>query len=145
MAERERSTKDIREDIAKEEESISQTVEKIGERITAKLDWRVYVKDSPYWTLGAAAGLGYFASRLFLTRTTPLERIMDSIAGQVHDSRSSLLAGATGPSLIRTTLLGIAMKAAADWIKNTAGTADGPGPGPQTGGDSTINTSIDTK
>lgn len=144
MAERERSTEDIREDIAKEKESISQTVDKIGERITAKLDWRVYVKDAPYWTLGAAAGLGYVASRLFLTRTTPLERIMGSIAEQVRDSRGGLLAGATGPSLIKTTLLGIAVKAAADWIKNTAGTEGGSGSGPQTGRDSTINTSIHT-
>jgi len=57
MPERERTTQDIREDIAKEKESISQTVEKIGERITAKLDWRVYVKDSPYWTLGLPPAL----------------------------------------------------------------------------------------
>jgi len=46
---------------------------------------------------------------------------MGSIAEQVRDSRGGPFAGATGPSLIKTTLLGIAMKAAADWIKNTAG------------------------
>lgn len=142
MAERERSTNEIRGDIAREEESISQTVEQLGERIAAKLEWRVYVKESPYWTLGAAAGLGFLASRRFLTRATPLERIMDSIAEQVRDSGGGLLAGATGPALIRTTLLGIAMKAAADWIKNTAGTAGGSGLGPPTGRDSTVNTSI---
>ena len=76
----ERSTEDIRQDIAKKEENISRTVEQIGERITEKLDWRGYVKDSPYWALGAAAGLGYLASGMFRTRTTPMERIMDPIA-----------------------------------------------------------------
>ena len=55
----ERSTEDIRQDIAKEKENISQTIEQIGERINEKLAWRGYVKESPYWALGAAAGLGY--------------------------------------------------------------------------------------
>ena len=82
----ERSTEDIRQDIAKEKENISQTVEQIGERINEKLDWRGYVKDSPYWALGAAAGLGYLASRMFIRRTTPMERIMRPIAEEVRDS-----------------------------------------------------------
>ena len=55
----ERSTEEIRQDIAKGEENISQTVEQIGERIKEKLDWRGYVRDSPYWALGVAAGLGW--------------------------------------------------------------------------------------
>ena len=58
----ERSSDDIRQDIVKGEENISQTVEQIGERIKEKLDWREYVKDSPYVALGAAAGIGYLAS-----------------------------------------------------------------------------------
>ena len=43
----ERSTEDIRRDIAKAEESISRTVDQIGERIKENLDWREYVKRSP--------------------------------------------------------------------------------------------------
>ena len=104
----ERSTEEIRHDIAKEKENISQTVEQIGERLKEKLDWRGYVKDSPYWALGAAVGLGYLASGMFKTRTTPLERIMDSIAEKAGDSLGGMFARAAGPGLIKVTLLGVA-------------------------------------
>ena len=143
----ERSSEEIRQDIAKGEENLSQTVEQIGERIKEKLDWRGYVKDSPYWALGAAAGLGYLASKVFIRRTTPVERIMDSIAEKARDSLGGVFAGAVRPGLIKVTLLGIATKAAAGWIKNvtpTAGTSGGAGPRPQTGRDSTVNRRIDT-
>jgi len=137
----ERSSENIRQDIAKGEENISQTVEHIEERIKEKLDWREYVKDAPYWTLGAAAGLGYLASGMFRKRATPLERFLDSIVGEVRDSLGGLIAG---PGLIKLTLLGIATKAAANWIKNAASTevVDGAaGPRPQTGHGSTVRPS----
>jgi ElaB/YqjD/DUF883 family membrane-anchored ribosome-binding protein len=118
----ERSSEDIRRDIAKEKENISQKVDQIGERIKEKLDWREYVKDSPYLAIGVAAGLGYIGSRVLITRTTPMERIMDSIAGEVRGSIGGLIPGAAGPGLIRMTLLGIATKAAAGWIKNAVST-----------------------
>jgi ElaB/YqjD/DUF883 family membrane-anchored ribosome-binding protein len=113
----ERSTENIRQDIAKGEENISQTVEKIEGRIKEKLDWRGYVKDSPYWALVAAAGLGYLASGMFMTRTTPMERIMGSIAEEVRGSLGGALARADGPGLIRVALPGVATKAVSDWIK----------------------------
>ena len=146
-ADAERSTEDIREDIAKGEENISQTVEQIGERIKEKLDWREYVKDSPYLALGAAAGIGYLASRMFITRATPMERIMGSIAEEVRDSLGGLLAGAAGPGIIKVTLLAIATKSAAGWIKNATSTAmasNGHGPRPQTGRGSTSSPRVDT-
>ena len=118
----ERSSEDIRQDIAKEKENISQKVDQIGERIKEKLDWREYVKDSPYLAIGVAAGLGYIGSRVLITRTTPMERIMDSIAGEVRGSLGGLIPGAAGPGLIKMTLLGIATKAAAGWIKNAIST-----------------------
>ena len=131
----ERSTEDIRQDIAKGEQNISQTVDQINERIKEKLDWREYVKGSPYWAMGAAAGFGYLASRVFITRTTPIERIVDSIAQVVHDSLSGLHARAAGPGLIKLTLLTIATKATTNWIKNASVTKaanGGGGPRPQT-------------
>ncbi len=118
----ERSTEDIHQDIAKKEENISQAVEQIGERIKEKLDWRGYVKDLPYWALGAAAGLGYLASGMFITRTTPMERIMGSIAEEVRDTLGDLRAGAAGPGLIKVALLSIATKAAVSWMKNATST-----------------------
>ena len=129
----ERSTEEIRRDIAKKEENISRSVEQIGERIQEKLDWRGYVKDSPYWTLGAAAGLGFLASGMFRTRATPMERIMDSVAGEVRDSLDSLRDLAAGPGLIKVTLLGIAAKAAAGWLKHpTSTTVASVGAAPRT-------------
>jgi len=148
QADVERSAEDIRQDIAKEKENISQTVEQIGERINEKLDWRGYVKGSPYWALGAAAGLGYLASRMFLTRTTPMERIMRPIAEEVRDSLGGLLAGAAGSGLIKMTLMGIATKAAARWIKSATSTAvasDGAVTRPQTGRGSAVSPRVDTE
>jgi len=137
----ERSSEDIRQDIAEQKENISQKVDQIGERIKDKLDWREYVKDSPYLAIGVAAGLGYLASRVFIPRTTPVERIMDSIAGEVRGSLGGLIAG---PGLIKLTLLGIATKAAAGWIKNAASTevVNGTaGPRPPAGHGSTVRPS----
>jgi len=145
----ERSTEDIRQDIAKGEKSISLTVDKIDQRIQDKLEWREYVKDSPYWALGAVAGLGFLASGMFLlTRTTPLERIMGSIAGGVRGSLAGLLAGVARPNLMKTTLLGIATKAAAGWIMDAAsGTAASGGAGspPQNRSGSTIGPRVKTQ
>lgn len=118
MTQRGRSSEEIRRDIAREEENLSQTVEQIGERIKEKLDWRAQVKDSPYWALGAAAGLGYFASKVFARRTTPMERILGSLAEEVRGSLGGPPAAAAGSGLVRATLLGIATKAAADWIRD---------------------------
>ena len=146
-AEIERSSEDIRQDIAEQKENISQTVEQLGERIKEKLDWREYVKDSPYLAIGAAAGLGYLASGVFKKRTTPMERIMDSIAGEVRGSLFGLLVGSAGPGLIKVTLIGIATKAAAGWIKSAGsqGAASGDAaPRPQTGRTSTVGPRVDT-
>jgi hypothetical protein len=137
-----RSTEDIRQDIARGGENISQTVEQIGERIKEKMDWRGYVRNSPYWAIGAAAGFGYLASGMFKKRTTPMERMMGSIDKKVRASLVGMLVGAASPGLIKVTLLGIATKAAAGWIKNAASTGvarGGAGPRPQTGRGSPIN------
>lgn len=141
MAEIERSTEDIRQDIAREEENLSRTAQQIGDRIKEKLDWSAYVKDSPYWALGAAAGLGFLASKMLQTRTTPVERIMSSLAEEVRDSLGGLHVGAARPGLIQVTLLGIATKVAADWIRNSSSASSSGGikPQPQTDRDSTIH------
>jgi len=138
----ERSTEEIRHDIDKGGEYISQTVEQIGERIKEKLDWREYVKDSPFWALGAAVGLGYLASGMFKTRATPLEQIMDSIADKARDTVGDVFTRSAGPNLIKVTLLTVATKAAASWLMNTAATSVANGgvkPRPQSGSGSTIS------
>ena len=140
-ADAERSSEEIRQDIAEEKENISQKVDQIGERIKEKLDWREYVKDSPYWAIGAAAGLGYLASRVFIPRTTPTERIMDSVAEGLRGSIGGLSAGSSGPGLIQMILLGVATKAATRWMEraSTTGKSGGAEARPQTGRDSPSN------
>jgi hypothetical protein len=69
-----------------------------------------------------------------------MERVMGSIAEAGRDSLDGLLAGASGPSLIKVTLLGIAAKAAASWIQSEAlktAASEGDEPGPRTGRGST--------
>lgn len=136
-----RNTEDIRQDIAREEENLSRTAQQIGDRIKEKLDWSEYVKDSPYWALGIAVGVGFFASRVFQTRSTPMERIMDSLAEEVRGSLGGLHVGAAGPSLAQGTLLGIGTKLAAGWIRNAISTngSSGVRPPSQTKHDSTIS------
>ncbi|MBF0230948.1 MAG: hypothetical protein HQK63_15375 [Desulfamplus sp.] len=119
-ADAERSSKDIRQDIADGEDEIAHTVEQINDRIREKLDWRGYVREYPYWAIGGAAGIGYLASGLFIKRATPMEQAMDSIVREIRGSLNGLLNKNTGPGVIKMTLLGIATKAATIWIKNAA-------------------------
>ena len=119
MDERERSTEDIREDLAREEENLSRTAQKIGDRIKEKLDWGGYVKDSPYLALGIAAGVGYFAARALQPRRSPMERIIGSLAEEVRSSLGGLHVAAAPPGVVKMALLGIGTKLAADWIKKT--------------------------
>jgi hypothetical protein len=76
---------EIREDIAATRDTISNTVDKLGTRLQAKLDWREYVADHPLAALGAAAGLGLLVSRIFQRRPSPRERILDALAESVED------------------------------------------------------------
>lgn len=127
MNDRWRSSEDIRQDIAREEENISRTAQQIGERIKEKLDWSEYVKDSPYWALGIAAGIGFLTSKMLQRRTTPMERIMASLAGEVRDSLGGLHVGPSGPNLAQLTLLGIGTKLAAEWLRNASSTSGSSG------------------
>jgi hypothetical protein len=120
MVEKDRSTEEIRQDIAKEKEKISQKVDELGERIKEKLDWREYAKDSPYWVLGVGVGLGFLASKVIIPRTTPMERIMGTIADEVRGSFGNMIPDAVNdsrPGLVKMTLVGMATKAANTWLK----------------------------
>jgi ElaB/YqjD/DUF883 family membrane-anchored ribosome-binding protein len=76
----ERSAEEIRHDIADKRESLSKTVDRLGERIHQTLDWREYIGDHPYAALGIAAGLGFLIWGIFRPRPTSGERIMDALA-----------------------------------------------------------------
>jgi hypothetical protein len=115
MAERERSTEEIRQDIAEKEENFTQTVEEINARLKEKLDWRAYTKNSPYLALGAAAGLGYLASRVLQPRPTRLERFMDSFTEDIHGALGGQHSRRLG--LIEATLVGVATNVAVRWLR----------------------------
>jgi hypothetical protein len=83
--EEDRSADKIRQDIAAKRESITETVERIGDTVNRTLDWRTYAADYPLVTLGAAAGLGFLLARMFTPRPTPRERIMEALADSVED------------------------------------------------------------
>jgi ElaB/YqjD/DUF883 family membrane-anchored ribosome-binding protein len=81
----ERSAEEIRQDIAATRESITNTVDKLSNRVQETFDWRTYVADYPFVALGMAVGLGFFLGGLLKHRTTPGERIKDALAESVED------------------------------------------------------------
>lgn len=115
-AQNKRSSKEIKQDLAVKGEDFSRTVEQLGERIEEKLDWRGHLRESPFWTMGAATGLGFLAAALVRRRTTPMERLLKTLNSGV----SGGLSGIAGPGLIKLTLLGIAARTASHWLSNTA-------------------------
>jgi len=110
----ERSSKEIEQDLAARGEQFSRTVEQLGERIEEKLDWRGYMKKSPFWAVGAAAGMGFLAAGMMRRRSTPMERLLATLDSSVRGG----LSGSAGPGLIKITLLGLAARTAAHWLNN---------------------------
>jgi len=80
-----RTAESIRQDIAAKRESISGTVDRLGDRIQESLDWRSYVGEYPIVALGLAAGVGFACSGIFKRRLTPRERILEALAETVED------------------------------------------------------------
>jgi hypothetical protein len=105
-----RSAEEIRQDINAEKEVIAETVDRLGERIQEKLDWREYLRRYPFWGLGATAGLGFLISGIFFNRVTPAERIID----ELRDIRTR----DQGQSLLKMTLFGLLTNVASHWMKN---------------------------
>ena len=81
----ERTSDEIRQDIAARRESITETVDKLSERVNRTLDWRVYVTEHPLVATGLAAGIGVLAAGIFRPRLTPSERILAALSETVED------------------------------------------------------------
>ncbi len=103
-----RSADDIRRDIDEKKEVISEAVNKLGQRIHEKVDWRGQVTKHPFVALGAAAGIGFLAAGIFRRRANPLEEVADAL--------HNLSTRNSGQGIIKMTLLGIATKAAMEWM-----------------------------
>lgn len=107
-----RSTIAIRQDIAARRESISETVDKLGDRIQKTLDWREYVAEYPTVALGLAAGTGFLVSAIFKRHPTPRERIMDALA-ELTEDMTDRVGGVMAGVIQKKVISGRTVKAAA--------------------------------
>lgn len=116
-----RNAEQIRQEIRAERQNIAQDVEQIGEMLQEKIEWRGYVRRSPYLALGAAAGAGFMASALYRQRTPPLQKLLDAAAGSVNRSGNQ--------GVMKMAFLGVVSKLAMRWIQNavTEGVIKEPG------------------
>lgn len=126
----ERSAEEIRLDIAARRESISETVDRLGDRIHETLDWREYVAEYPYVALGLAAGLGFLVAGIFKIKhePTPRERIYDALAeitedvtDRVRGSIQDVVPKKGGPGrTLKAAATAAVTKAALDFAKKKA-------------------------
>ncbi|MBS1812153.1 MAG: DUF3618 domain-containing protein [Acidobacteria bacterium] len=79
------TTEELRQNIAARRESITETVDKISDRVHRTLDWREYISDYPIASLGIAFGLGVVVSGIFKPRPTPSERILEALSETIED------------------------------------------------------------
>jgi len=126
----ERSAEAIRQDIAAKRETISETVDRLGERIQETLDWREYVAEYPVVALGLAAGAGFIIAGLFKHKPTPRERIMDAVAeiteelgDRFREVATDALPGkrVSPAKTLKAALAAAVTKAALDFGKRKAG------------------------
>jgi hypothetical protein len=122
----ERSAVAIRQDIAAKRESISDTVDKLGERIHETFDWHEYVAEYPAIALGLTAAAGFLVAGIFKRRATPQERIMEAVAELTEDMTDrvgGVMAGVIQKKLIsgrtvKAAATAMVAKAVVDIVKN---------------------------
>jgi ElaB/YqjD/DUF883 family membrane-anchored ribosome-binding protein len=107
-----RSAESIRRDIATKQGDISETFDRLGDKIEGTLDWRTYVSRHPFVALGVAAAGGLLLSRLFARRPSPSERILDALAETAEEVGDNLR-GRVQDALGSRAVAGRAVKAAA--------------------------------
>ena len=122
----ERSAVAIRQDIAAKRESISDTVDKLGERIHETFDWHEYVAEYPAIALGLTAAAGFLVAGIFKRRATPQQRIMEAVAELTEDMTDrvgGVMAGVIQKKLIsgrtvKAAATAMVAKAVVDIVKN---------------------------
>ncbi len=110
-----RSAFAIRQDIAAKRESISETVDKLGDRLQETLDWHEYVAACPLAALGLAAGAGFMIAGIFKRKPTPRERIHEAVA-ELTEDLADRVGGVMAGVIQKKMLSGGAVKAAATTI-----------------------------
>ena len=120
-----RSAVAIRQDIAAKRESISETVDRLGDRIHETFDWHEYVAEYPAVALGLAAGVGFVVAGIFKRNPTPQERILDAVADLTEDMTDrvgGVMAGVIQKKLVsgrtlKAAATAMVAKAAVDFVK----------------------------
>ena len=121
-----RSAEEIRRDIAARRDSISGTVDRLGDRIQETFDWRTYLADYPLVALGVAAGAGFLFAGLVRRKPTPQERIVDALSETVEDLTDRLRSNLDDvlkhnqsalKRPLRAGLTGIGMALLSEWLK----------------------------
>ena len=130
----ERSSAKIRNDIAARRESISQTVDQLGERIHEVFDWKGYVRRYPYEAVGVAFGTGLVVATLLRRKSSPMDRVVDALVDRVEElgdglrkSVGRVIMKTAAPGLLRGTLYGLAGKALIQYLQNRVAPAEGNG------------------
>lgn len=120
-----RSAVAIRQDIAAKRESISETVDKLGERIHETFDWHEYVAEYPAVALGLAAGAGFLVAGIFKRKPSPQDRILDAVADLTEDMTDrvgGVMAGVIQKKMfsgrtLKAAATAMIAKAAVDFLK----------------------------
>ena len=130
----ERSSTEIKNDIVARRESITHTVDQLGDKIHEVLDWRGYVRRYPYACMGVALGTGLLVSRAFKKKASPVDRFMEAVSDRAEqlgdDLRKSamkLIMKTVAPGLFRGTIYGLAGKALMQYLHNRVTVAEGNG------------------
>jgi ElaB/YqjD/DUF883 family membrane-anchored ribosome-binding protein len=132
-----RSAVAIRQDIAAKRESISETVDKLGERIHETFDWHEYVAEYPAVALGLAAGAGFLVAGIFKRNPSPQERIFDAVADLTEDMTDrvgDVMAGVIQKKLfsgrtVKAAVTAMIVKAGVDFLKKQLAGTIGDGSG----------------
>jgi|SRR5215471_8016776 len=137
LSEEGRSADAIRNDIAAKRETISETVDKLGEKISQTFDWREYVAQYPAAALGLSAACGFLLAGLFKRTPTPQERILDAIAEITEDTKDRVQDAVTGlvqkrlvsRNTLKAAVTTMATKVAVDFLKERLMPSSPPQPG----------------
>lgn len=123
---RDRTPEEIRQEIFNHREAISNTINRLDDRIQEVIDWRTYVADHPYIALGVAASVGCMVVNFFRPKPSPQERIMEALADGFEDvcdqARNRFgnvleMAAPRRGSALQAALLGFAAKAATNYLR----------------------------
>lgn len=121
-----RSAEAIRHDIEAKRAAIATTVDRLGDKVEEAFDWRTYVSEYPLVSLGVAAGLGIFVSRVFKRKPTPGQRVLEALADGVEDATWQLRNGFTevtgkkngAGAAVKAAATAWVTKALTDYLKN---------------------------